>query len=132
MRITNDIKDFIAKKVEAKIAPVSIEQDFEAAKAVAEQFGRDLSDKLNDIANKDFEDFLKLHPELANSSLTSPINNYHKFYIAYSGSEICKEYREQIELRKEYVTEVIQRVCIDATSCKDTEELLALIDRIVK
>lgn len=132
MRITNDIRDFITKKVEAKVVPVSIEQDFEAAKAIAEQFGQHLSDTLNAVAKKEFENFLSLHPELANSELTSPITTYHKFYVSYSDSEICKEYREQVQLRKEYVDEVIQRVCIDATSCKDTEELLALIERIVR
>ena len=132
MRITNDIRDFITKKVEAKIAPVSIEQDYNAATAVAEQFGQQLSDTISAIAEKEFENFLSLHPELANSELTSPISKYSKFYVAYTNSEICKEYREQVKLRTEYVDEVVQRVCIDATSCKDTEELLALIDRIVR
>lgn len=131
MRITNDIRDFISKKVDAKVAKLSIEQDFTAAVALAERFAETLSNNLSVVAKKEFEDFLRVHPELANSELTSPITTYHRFHVAYSSSEIAKEYQNQLKMRNEYVDEVVQRVCIDATSCKDTEELLKLIDKIV-
>ena len=133
MKITTNIREFIAKKVEAKIAPVSITQDYEAVVTIAEKFGKDLTSRIQAVVKKEFEDFLALHPELANSSLYDPTCGYHGGYcVQHGNSEIAKQYKEQIQLRTEYVDEVIQRVCIDAHSCKNTEELLALIDRIVR
>lgn len=131
MRINIDVRDFIIKKVESKVAKVSIEQDFKAAVALAEKFEKMLSNNLSAVAQKEFEDFLSVHPELANSTFINPIS-HHKFRIAYGNSVITEEYQKQLKMRDDYVAELVQRVCIDATTCKDTEELLALIDRIVR
>lgn len=129
MRITNDIRDFISKKVDAKIARVTLEDDYKDAMTAVKLFEGRVADEVKLYIEQQFTEFLNLHPELANSELSM---RHFNVSVATYASIIRKEYEELTALRKDYVAEVIQRVCIDATNCKDTEELLALIDRIVK
>ena len=128
MRITNDIRDFISKKVDAKVAKVTLETEYEDAMAAAKAFEIRVTNEVELYIKQQFTEFLNLHPELANSELST---RYHNISVATYASVIRKEYEELTKLRSEYVDEVVQRVCIDATSCKDTEELLKLIDKIV-
>lgn len=128
MRITNDIRDFISKKVDAKVAKVSLEADYANAMDAAKLFETRVANEVKLYVEQQFTEFLNLHPELANSELSM---RYINVSVATYASVIRQEYEELTKLRSEYVNEVIQRVCIDATSCKDTEELLNLIDKIV-
>jgi hypothetical protein len=128
MRITNDIRDFISKKVDAKVAKVTLETEYKDAMAAARAFEIRVTDDVEMYIAQQFAEFLNLHPELANSELST---RYTNVSVSTYASVIRKEYEELTKLRSEYVEEVIQRVCIDATSCKDTEELLKLIDKIV-
>lgn len=128
MRITNDIRDFIAKKVDAKVAKVTLETEYEDAMTAAKAFEIRVTNEVEFYIKQQFTEFLNLHPELANSELST---RYLNVSVATYASVIRKEYEELTKLRSEYVNEVVQRVCIDATSCKDTEELLKLIDKIV-
>ena len=132
VKVTSLVSDFIRKKVESKVAKVTLEQDFETAKLAAELFAKDLTEEVNALAKTRFEEFLAKHPELANSTLTNPLDRYHSYHVSYSSSVICKELVELTEMRKEYVDELIQRVCIDASKCKDSEELEAVIDKVCK
>lgn len=132
MKVTNNIVNFITKRVNDKVAPVSIERDYEAAKTLAEDFAECLSSRLDAVANAEFERFLEEHPELEGSKLLSPITSHHKFHVSYTEAELCKAYREQIALRREYVNDIVERVSIDATRCKSTEEILVLIDEMLR
>lgn len=128
MRITNDIRDFITKKVDAKVAKVTLETEYMDAMTAVKAFESRVTAEVEFYIKQQFTEFLNLHPELANSELST---RYTSVSVATYASVIRKEYEELTKLRSEYVNEVIQRVCIDATSCKDTEELLKLIDKIV-
>lgn len=130
MKVTNLISDFIRKKVESKVAKVTLEQDFEAAKNAAEQFAIDLTAEVNALAQSRFEDFLAHHPELANSTLSNPLDRHYSYRVGWSSSVIFRELQELVQMRTDYVDELVQRVCIDATKCKDTEDLLAVIDKV--
>lgn len=128
MRITNDIRDFISKKVDAKVAKVTLEAEYKDAMDAVKLFETRVTDEVKLYVEQQFTEFLNLHPQLANSEL---LMRYTSVSVSTCASVIRKEYEELTQLRSEYVNEVIQRVCIDATSCKDTEELLKLIDKIV-
>lgn len=128
MRITNDIRDFISKKVYDKVARVTLEADYKNAMDAAKLFETRVANEVKLYVEQQFTEFLNLHPELANSELSM---RYLNVSVVTDSAVIRKEYEELIKLRTEYVNELIQRVCIDATSCKDTEELLKLIDKIV-
>lgn len=130
MKVTHLVSEFIRKKVESKVAKVTLEQDFEAAKDAAEKFAEDLTAEVNALAKSRFEDFLAHHPELANSNLTNPLDRYHSYHVGWGSSVIFKELQELTQMRTDYVEELVQRVCIDATKCKDTEDLIAVIDKV--
>ena len=128
MRITNDIRDFITKKVDAKVARVTLESEYKDAMDAVKLFETRVTDGVKAYVEQQFTEFLNLHPELANSELSM---RYTSISVATYASVIRKEYEELTKLRSEYVDEVVQRVCIDATNCKDTEEILNLIDKTV-
>ena len=94
VKVTNLVSEFIRKKVESKVAKVTLEQDFETAKLAAELFAKDLTDEVNALAKTRFEEFLAKHPELANSTLTNPLDRHYGYHVSYSSSVICKELME--------------------------------------
>lgn len=128
MRLNNTVIDFISKKVDAKVAKVTLETEYIDAMDAVKAFELRVANDVELYIKQQFTEFLNLHPELANSELSTRFTNVS---VATYASVIRKEYEELTKLRLEYVNEVIQRVCIDATSCKDTEELIKLIDKIV-
>lgn len=128
MRITNTIQDYISKKVYDKVARVTLEADYENAMNAVKLFETRVANEAKLYVEQQFAEFLNLHPELANSELSM---RYFNVSVITNSAVIRKEYEELLKLRSEYVSELIQRVCIDATGCKDTEDLLKLIDKVV-
>lgn len=132
MRITKQIEAFIRNKVEAKVAPILGEQEYNNTVNMCEQWANDITKKLNDVVELEFYALIDAHPELEGAELTNPLEHYHKLHVRYSTAVFSKEMQEKRKLREDYVDEVCQRVCIDAAQCKDTTEILQLIDRLVK
>ena len=132
MRITRQIEDFIRSKVDAKIAPVLGEKEHADTVSMCEQWGADLTEKVNTMVRSEFDAFVKAHPELEGAELVNTLEHFNKLYIRYAKAAFLKDIEEKRKLRNDYVGEVCQRVCIDATQCKDTADILQLIDKIVK
>ena len=130
MRLNNDIRYFIRNKVEAKIVPVSMEQDYEDVCNLVKQFNQYLLAECNALIDKRVAEFLDTHPELDGAEISNPLTSYHRLYLQMHTSRISKEIEELRKLRQDFIDECVQRVCIDAVSCKDTEELLELIAKI--
>lgn len=131
MRITNDVADFIRKKVNAKVACVSVEQDFNDAVALVKQFETELAAKVERAVQAEFDTLINAHPELDGAELINPLNQHCRIWLNLGKSSINLEYAEARKLREDYVDEIVQRICIDATSCKNTEKIITLIDKIV-
>ena len=132
MRITRQLEDFIRSKVDAKIAPVLGEQEYEDTVSMCEQWGADLTEKVNTMVRSEFDAFVKAHPELEGAELSNSLERFNKLHIRYAKAVFSNEMEEKRKLRSDYVDEVCQRVCIDATQCKDTADILQLIDKIIK
>lgn len=130
MKVTRQVESFIRGKVETKVAEPSVVQDYADASNAIQQFEKELTDKLDSVAQMEFTEFVKNHPELAGAELI--VTTYSRRYnVAWNNSTVRTEYDEATKLRAEYVYEVAQRVCIDASKCKDTKEILELIDKVV-
>lgn len=130
MKVTRQVESFIRGNVETKVAEPSVVQDYKDASNAVQQFEKELTDKIDSIAQMEFTEFVKNNPELAGAELI--VSTYSRRYrVAWNNSTVRTEYDETTKLRTEYVDEVVQRVCIDASKCKDTKELLELIDKVV-
>lgn len=130
MKVTRQVESFIRSKVEAKVAMPSILQDYKDASDAVKQFEKALADKHDSIAQMEFAEFIKNNPELNGAELS--VNAFsRKYNVAWSNSTVCMECNEATQLRMQYIDEVFQRVCIDASKCKDTKELLELIDKVI-
>ena len=130
MRVTTQVEHFIRSQLEAKVARPSVIQDFNDAKNAVQQFEKGLVAKFDSIAQMEFAEFVKNNPELAGAELEIS-RHANRYSVAWSNSTVCTERNEAMGLRTEYVNELVQRVCIDATRCKDTKDLLELIDKVV-
>ena len=129
MRLTNEVKNYIEKRVEQLVPKSCLEAQLSELEEAGERVAAELNAKIALLMKETLDEFVKTHPEAEGSDFD--FNRYGSNYFIYTTrhSALSKELRQANELRKELVNNIVAMVQFDAANCKDS---IALDERIVE
>lgn len=129
MRLTNEVKDYIKKRVE-QLVPEPIEKTHvEAFRSLLDETCLEIADKLNEVIALKIDELVAKHPELA--GLQFKVARYGTCPICYEDerTKIVTELREANIFRDCHIDNIIAMAQFDAQNCKDS---IQLDERIVE
>ena len=129
MRLTNEVKNYIEKRVEQLVPKSCLEAQLNELEEAGDRVAAELNAKVEALMKEMLNEFVKTHPEAEGSEFH--FNKYGSSYFVYNTrhSALSKELVQANELRKELVNNIVAMVQFDAASCKDS---IALDERIVE
>lgn len=127
MRITYQVRDYIRKTIDKKLAPVTLEQDCKMLEQAMQDSAAVINERFEQIVKEEIQTLVDKHPELKGVKL---YDRYGKLQYNISDVAIFEELKSLKADREQYLYELVDRVCIDATGCKTTEDLIALITEL--
>ena len=131
MRLTNEVKTYIEKRVEQLVPKSCLEDQLNALQEEGDKVAEELNAKISALKQETLSEFVKAHPEALGSEFS--FNRYGSEYFVYSTrhSELQKELTQAQALRKEVVENTIAMAHIDASCCSNSAELDEAIIRLV-
>lgn len=123
MRLTNEVKDYIKKRVE-QLVPKSIEEaHVETFRELLDEACLDIASKLDELICKKTDEMVTRFPDLM--GLQFKVARYGTCPICYEDghTKIVTELREANILRDQYIENIIAMVQFDAQNCKDSVQL---------
>lgn len=131
MRLTNEVKAYIERRVEQLVPKSCLEAQLSTLQEEGDKVAEELNAKISALKQEALNEFVKAHPEALGSEFN--LNRYGSTYFAYSTrySELQKELDQAIALRREIVKNTIAMAHIDASSCSNSAELDEAIVRLV-
>lgn len=131
MRLTNEVKAYIEKRVEQLVPKSCLEDQLAALQEAGDEVAKELSAKILALKQEALNEFVKAHPEALGSEFE--LYKYGKEHVVCNirHSELQKELTQAIELRREVVENTIAMAHIDASSCSNSAELDEAIIRLV-
>jgi hypothetical protein len=131
MKLTNEVKTYIAKRVEQLMPKSCLEDQLIALQEAGEEIAKELNAKILALKQETLNEFVKAHPEALGSEFE--FNRYNNNCIVCNtyNSELQKELSQAMALRREVVENTIAMAHIDASSCSNATELDEAIVRLI-
>jgi hypothetical protein len=131
MKLTSEVKAYIAKRVEQLVPKSCLEDQLVALQEAGDEVAKELNAKILALKQETLNEFVEAHPEALGSDFS--VNRYGNEYFIYSTlrSELQKELTQAMTLRREVVETTIAMAHIDASSCSNSAELDEAIIRLV-
>lgn len=131
MRLTNEVKTYIEKRVEQLVPKPCLEAQLAELQRLGNEFAKELNAKISALRQETINELVKAHPEALGAEFQ--FNRYGSEYFVFSakGSELHQELIQATNLRKEIVENTIAMAHIDAACCSSSAELDEAIVRLV-
>lgn len=129
MRLTNEVKDYIANRVEQLLPQPCQSEALKTLEEEGERVAAELSAKIRALVNETLIEFVEKHPEAEGSSFNYSYRN--GYYLCTSESTLQKEVRQAVDARNEFKRTIIVMAHIDAANCTSSVELDEAIVRLV-
>lgn len=131
MRLTNEVKTYIEKRVEQLVPKSCLEDQLAALQEEGDKMTKELNAKILALKQETLNEFVKKHPEAIGSEFTFNRYGGENFVFSTRGSELQTELTQANILRKGIVENVIAMAHIDASCCSNSAELDEAIIRLV-
>lgn len=132
MRLTNEVKSYIGKRVAQLVPKSCLETQLQELQELGDAVAVELNAKLTALLQEALNEFVKAHPEATGSEF---IFNRYNSTISYNAqnSELQIELHQANVLRRETIENIVAMAHIDASCCSNSAELdeaiISLVNR---
>ena len=129
MRLTNEVKDYIANRVEQLLPQPCLSEALVELEEEGERVAAELSAKIQALVDETLIEFVEKHPEAKGSTFDYSYRN--GYVLCTRESNLQKELRQTMDARNEFKRTIIAMAHIDAANCTSSVELDEALVKLV-